>query len=177
MVLRLGGGDEARHRHESWGTSGLSPGFPSGDDIERWILKTLCTHLVVTGKFGGDWEPPLEWLQILWGMKPFASHCGLYFNQKLGEVRPDVKKVAFRVLTSPSVAGASGAVVELGAYEFALALIPPDPKQSIDSALNPQYYRPSDFVVKCGQHEVVYAFGWNDPVLPIRVGISWEPKE
>lgn len=32
----------------------------SGDDLERWILKTLCTHILVVRKFGENWERPLN---------------------------------------------------------------------------------------------------------------------
>jgi hypothetical protein len=148
----------------------------SGDDLERWILKTLCTHILAVGKFGENWEPPLEWLQILWGMKPFPPGCGLYFNHEIGQSRPDEPKLALRVLTSPGIAGATGAAVELAAYEFALTMVPPNPQQTSDSVLVAQYYRPSDFVITYRKREVVYSFGWDAPVVPRRIGISWAPN-
>ncbi len=148
----------------------------SGDDLERWILKTLCTHIVVTRKFGANWEPPLEWLSILWGMKPFPPQCGLYFNHEVGQSMPDTPMVALRVLTSEGMAGATGAVVELGAYRLALAMVPPNPQQTSDSVLIPSYYRPSDFVISCGKSEVVYSLGWDAPVVPRLIGITWAPS-
>jgi hypothetical protein len=30
----------------------------SGDDVGRWILKALCTHIVAVCKFGDNWKPP-----------------------------------------------------------------------------------------------------------------------
>jgi hypothetical protein len=147
----------------------------SGDDLERWILKTLCTHILVVDKFGKNWEPPVEWLEILWGMKPFPPGCGLYFNHEVGQSTPDMAKLALRVLTSPGIPGATGAMVELAAYRFALAMVPPNPHQASDSVLIPKYYRPSDFVITYGNREVVYSFGWEGPVVPRRIGISWAP--
>jgi hypothetical protein len=148
----------------------------SGDDLERWILKTLCTHILVMGKFGKNWEPPLEWLEILWSVKPFPPGCGLYFNHEVGQSTPDMAKLALRVLTSPGIAGATGAMVELGPYRFGLAMVPPNPHQTSESVLIPKFYRPSDFVISYGNHEVVYSFSWEAPVVPRRIGISWAPN-
>lgn len=148
----------------------------SGDDLERWILKTLCTHVLVVRKFGENWEPPLEWLEILWGTKPFPPGCGLYFNHEVGQSAPDTAKLSLRVLTSPGIAGPTGAMIELAAYRFALAMVPPNPHQTPDSVLVPTYYRPSDLVITCGKREVVYLFGWEALVIPRRIGISWAPN-
>jgi hypothetical protein len=148
----------------------------SGDDLERWILKTLCTHILAVGKFGKDWEPPIEWLAILWGMKPFPPGCGLYFNHEVGQSAPDMAKIGLRVLTSSGFPGATGAMVELGPYRFALAMVRPNPQQASDSVLIPKHYRPSDFVITSGKREVVYSLGWEGPVAPRRVGISWTPN-
>lgn len=148
----------------------------SGDDLERWILKTLCTHILVTRKFGENWKPPLDWLEILWGMKPFPEGCGLYFNHEVGQSTPDTAKLALHVLTCNGIVGASGAIVELAAHRFALAMVPPNPQQTSDSALVSKFYRPSDFVITCGKREVVYSFGWEASVVPRRIGISWAPN-
>jgi hypothetical protein len=148
----------------------------SGDDIERWILKTLCTHIVVVRRFGSDWEPPLEWLEILWSMKSFAAGCGMYFNQDVGKASPDAVQLGLRVLTSPTIDGASGGIIQLCGYQFALAMVAPTLQQTPDSVLVPKYYRPSDFIISYGKSEVVYSLGWADPVVPRRVGISWSPS-
>jgi hypothetical protein len=148
----------------------------SGDDIERWLLKTLCTHIVVVRKFGNDWQPPIEWLQILWGMQPFPPGCGWYLNQHVGQSTPDEVRLALRVLTSPGIPGATGALIDLAPYRFALAMVAPNPNQTKDSVLLPDYYRPTDFVITCEKREVVYSFGWNSPVVPRRVAISWTPN-
>ena len=148
----------------------------SGDDIERWMLKTLCTHIVVVRKFGDDWGPPVPWLEILWDMKPFPSRCGLYFNEGLGETSPDAPILGIRVMTCPGVDGPTGTNIQLGAHRFALAMIAPTAQQTPGSALQTQYYRPTHFVINFGKSEVVYCFGWADPVAPRRIGMSWAPK-
>jgi hypothetical protein len=147
----------------------------SGDDFERWILKTLCTHIVATRKFGDSWEPPLAWIDFLWGMSSLPPGCGLYYNQEIGNPNPDAVQLSFRVLTCPGSVEPSGAIAELAGYQFALAMIPPSVPQAPDSALVPKYYRPSDFVISYGESEVVYSFGWAAPVTPQRIGISWAP--
>ena len=148
----------------------------SGDNFERWMLKTLCTHIIVVGKFGKAWEPPLEWLEILWNMKPFPAGCGLYFNHEVGQSTSDVPKLALRVLTCPGVEGATGGVFELGAFRLALAMVPPNRHQICDSVLVPKYYRPSDFVITYGNREVLLSLGWDTPVVPQRIRISWTPN-
>ena len=148
----------------------------SGDDLERWILKTLCTHIVAVRRFGIAWEPPLNWLEILWGMKSFPQGCGLYFNHEVGRSSPDSVQLGLRLLTSPNIEGASGGIVQLCGHQFALALVAPTLQQTSDSVLVSKYYRPTDFVISCGKSEVVYSLGWAGPVEPRRIGISWSPN-
>ena len=148
----------------------------SGDDVERWILKTLCTHIVAVRRFGSGWQPPVQWLDIVWGMKPFPRGCGLYFNHEVGRSSPDAVRLGLRVLTCPGATGASGGIVQLCGYEFALAMIAPSLEQTPDSALVPKYYRPSDFVITYGKSEVVYSFGWADQAVPQRISVSWAPN-
>lgn len=148
----------------------------SGDDLERWILKTLCTHIVAVRKFGDAWEPPLQWLEILWGMKSFPHGCGLYFNHEVGSASPDEVRIGLRVLTSPGVEGASGCIVQLCGYHLALAMVAPTPDQTSDSALVSKYHRPIDFVISNGKSEVVYSLGWAATVASRQISISWSPN-
>ena len=148
----------------------------SGDDLERWILKTLCTHIVAVRKFGSDWEPSLQWLEILWGMQPFPPGCGLYFNHEVGGSSLDAVQLGLHVLTCPGTDGPSGGIVQLCGHRFALAMVAPAPMQTSGSALVSKYYRPADFVISYGKSEVVYSFGWAAPVVPRRIGISWAPN-
>jgi len=147
----------------------------SGDDVERWILKTLCAHIVAVRKFGDNWEPPKPWLDILWDMKPFPSGCGLYFNQGVGESSPDAPRLGLRVMTCPGIVGPTGAIIQLGPHQLALAMIAPSFQQTPDSVLQTEYYRPTDFVINFGKSEVVYSFGWADSVTPRRIDMSWAP--
>ena len=56
------------------------------DEIERWLLKTLCGYgtaeLFVDpqGKKIAGWKPPKEWLEILFQGKPFPPECGMYIS-------------------------------------------------------------------------------------------------
>lgn len=52
----------------------------NGDEIERWMLKVLCGGLS-SGFFGPEhkgWQPPDEWLQILFGSGIVPDGSGLY---------------------------------------------------------------------------------------------------
>jgi hypothetical protein len=109
-------------------------------------------------------------------MKPFPSGCGLYFNQSIGETSPDAPRLGLRVMTCPGIAGSTGTSIQLGAHRFALAMIAPTAQQAPGSALQTQYYRPTDFVINFGNSEVLYCFGWADPVAPRRIGMTWVPS-
>ena len=101
----------------------------SWDDFERWILKTLCTHTVAVRRFGSSWEPPLQWLNILWHREPFPRGCGLYLNHEVGRSSPDAVQLGLRVLTSPGIDGPSGGIVQLCGHQFALAMVAPTPNR------------------------------------------------
>jgi hypothetical protein len=117
----------------------------SGDDVERWILKTLCTHIVAVRKFGDNWEPPSHGSTSLWDMKPFPSGCGLYFNQGVGESSPDAPRLGLRVMTCPGIVGPTGAIIQLGPHQLALAMIaelPTDARFGApDRVLSPHRFR------------------------------------
>ena len=61
----------------------------SGVDIERWILKVLIGQLVSgntmrQGQVIRNWQPPLEWLEILFGRQDMTQGQGLrYFDRPL----------------------------------------------------------------------------------------------
>jgi hypothetical protein len=145
----------------------------NGDNIERWILKTLCTHQVLQDD---TWQPPIEWLNILWEMKQFHPNCGLYFNHDVGQTSVDEGWLRFRTLTHKGYTGPVGAIIELGALKFALTMIPPNPVQTPGSLLIPKYYRPSDLIVTYGKSEVLYSFGWEADTRPCRIKIGWDVK-
>jgi hypothetical protein len=72
-------------------------------DIERWMLKTLC-GAVVSGNAKirageSNWRPPLEWLQILFGEKPFPPRCGLYFHSEVSD-KPYIER-GFKFISFP----------------------------------------------------------------------------
>jgi hypothetical protein len=149
----------------------------SGDDFERWMLKTLCTHTVAVRKFGSDWVPPMQGLEMLWNMNSFPPGCGLYFNHEIGQASAHQVRLRLHVLTSSGISGPSGTIIGLAGHEFALAMVPPSSQQQPDSVLIPRFYRPSDIVITCGKSEVVYSFGWTAPVTPQRIALSWAPNQ
>jgi hypothetical protein len=55
----------------------------SGDDVGRWILKTLCTHIVAVRKFGDNWEPPSHVLRT--AIRGFPNHL-LFYRSDSGEI-------------------------------------------------------------------------------------------
>jgi hypothetical protein len=49
----------------------------NGRAIEKWLLKLVC-GAVASGNYGGvDRQVPLEWIEVLFGMKPWPEYFSL----------------------------------------------------------------------------------------------------
>jgi hypothetical protein len=58
----------------------------AGEDIERWLLKTVCSMLAA-GKFARNGNAilhsvPDKWVKILWGLEEWPTNWGLYAPSK-----------------------------------------------------------------------------------------------
>jgi hypothetical protein len=133
-------------------------------DIERWILKTLCGAVVSgnaeirTGE--SNWRPPLEWLQILFGEKPFPPRCGLYFHSEVSD-KPYIER-GFRFISfSNKMGGVYGARISLNDERFVLAMSAP-PEDLGDTFIRNHAYRPQGLRFMVGSCEKVVHFGWDD---------------
>jgi hypothetical protein len=76
---------DALHERSSGAIGVVLPPPVDGERLERWLLKVLCGGLF-SGAFriGPDTtmkgiDPPIEWLQILFGQARFTERQGLYY--------------------------------------------------------------------------------------------------
>jgi hypothetical protein len=70
--------------HDGFGNERAATQVVDGDQLERWLLKTLCGCLASENMVNqvGDrvpgWEPPRDWLDFLYDQGSFPKGCGLY---------------------------------------------------------------------------------------------------
>jgi len=92
----------------------------NGLDVKRWLLKTLC-GLVTSGTIEvrgiadpREWRPPLEWLEVIFGIRPMVEGCGLYFLSQPDERTEIAPKFCFACVSNAQlgVGGLAASFVE-----------------------------------------------------------------
>jgi hypothetical protein len=139
-----------------------------GDDLERWMLKTL-----IGGYYSGKvWEeladmegvdPPLEWLDILYGRKDFPFGHGLYWQPtELEGVALDGRD-EFELM--PRIYNQK--LIGLRAWFFSpqIALL----MENFQAGTVPGHYRPVGLRVDGCYKRIVFAWknGSEDPEIPV----------
>src|ERR1700687_3518444 len=148
----------------------------NGHDVERWILKTLCGAVfsknATINAAKSDWQPPTEWLQILFGEAQFSARCGLYVSGKIPDsegIERGYKFVAF----SNNAAGVYGARVSLNDETFGVAMSAP-PEDLANTFLATHVYRPRGLAFTNGTSEKIIQFGWDDGLVHTGVRMTYE---
>jgi hypothetical protein len=136
----------------------------NGHDIERWMLKGLCglaysKNLAHNAKQITDWTPPVEWLEILFGLRLFPDKWGLYYEagdaEEIRQTSPDIKLAP---LYREGVI--YGMRIWLISFAFLLAMTaPPDDKRG--TLLEKAIYRPSGLSFNDGKKEQTLALAWD----------------
>jgi hypothetical protein len=112
----------------------------NGHDLERWLLKVLC-GLIVSGSVDTQiadpraWRPPREWLELIYGVRPFPAGLGLNFIGKPGEETPHT--FAFAVISNPND-GVLGLMATFYGFRFLFAMT-----SGRDGLLSESVYRPA----------------------------------
>lgn len=98
----------------------------NGNDVERWLLKTLCGALASKSARRTDGSNlssavPERWVRILYGLEFFPATGGFYFAGRIGQRFDHAPgNVAFAPM---SAAGSvMGIVADLSGYEFTLLM-------------------------------------------------------
>jgi hypothetical protein len=112
----------------------------NGHDLERWMFKMLC-GLVVSGSIDvtgigdpRDWRPPRDWLEMIYGVRPIPSGCGLNFIGQPGEELRERIEVG---VISNSTAGPYGLAATFYGLRFVFAM-----STSRNGLLQSSIYRP-----------------------------------
>lgn len=95
--------------------------------FERWLLKTVINHFYLVPEDAREpWVPPNEWVEIVFGIRPFPEKCGLYLvvggvrqMRRSGDVR-----FALRRITYPKTQISCGGQVVINDWELIVSLIP-----------------------------------------------------
>jgi hypothetical protein len=112
----------------------------NGHDLERWILKML-RGLVVSGTVEVPgiadpraWRPPIDWLEMVFGLRPIPPWYGLSFIGQPGEELRNRIEVG---VISNSTAGPYGLAVTFYGLRFVFAM-----SASRNGLLQSSTYRP-----------------------------------
>jgi hypothetical protein len=112
----------------------------NGHDLERWIVKMLC-GLVVSGTVEVPgiadpraWRPPVDWLEMVYGLRPLPLGCGLNFIGQPGEELRNRIEIG---VISNSIDGPYGLPVTFYGLRFLFAM-----STSRDGLLQNATYRP-----------------------------------
>lgn len=73
----------------------------NGAEIERWMLKLFCGAIASGSLIPGtkNWQPPIEWLKILFQNSSIPKGQGLYFIK--GDFFAQFKQVGFSFILEP----------------------------------------------------------------------------
>jgi hypothetical protein len=147
----------------------------NGHDIERWMLKTLCTA-VVSGNASTQievitsWKPNLEWQQILFGEAMFPSEWGLYMVGAVGHSSEVNRTFRFAPLSNSGMI--YGGLLRLTNREFLLAMAaPPDDRKG--TVLAESTYRPAGLVMRMGNVQQIITFTWEGPISDSAIVIDY----
>ena len=132
----------------------------NGLDVERWLLKTLC-GLICSGSIElqgiaqpREWRPPIEWLQIIFGVLPMPDGYGLHLMNQPGERGELIPQFSFACLSRApdTVLGLAVSIVE---KRFLLAMT-----RSREGLLSTSLLRPAIIRSSNGLNEDLMLMSW-----------------
>ncbi len=94
--------------------------------FERWLLKTV-TNLTYDGIGLGNrpWAPPSEWVEIIFGLRPFPARCGFYLETApLSTQLEKDNYFAARILTDPKTDLPCGGQLKINDWGVIVSLTP-----------------------------------------------------
>ena len=133
----------------------------SGHAIERWMLKTLI-GLIAAGGLARDGQRyedrtiKLEWIEILFGRRPWPRHWRLEALHSSGDALQLRRGFGFKALEGSVTGAPVGMVAVFGGLRFILATVPP-----ADPTIG-RVARPSRILFRRDGREMVLDFGWRE---------------
>ncbi|MGA2033856.1 MAG: hypothetical protein ABSG68_16540 [Thermoguttaceae bacterium] len=150
----------------------------NGDDLERWMLKTLCG-----GLFSGNIPlpdgtlkgicPPKHWLDILFCNGRFPAEQGLYVRAGTPGVvfATDPSILKMEVLHEQNFVVGFRVLVFNFQFILVLASLPPQPPAMLEHA----QYRPQGIVVQGSNTRIQIA--WQDGTAGDELVVKWVGRE
>lgn len=139
----------------------------SGAELERWMLKMLCGIVAsgnaTFGKTTGKWQPPQNWLRILYGTDKIEAPAGLHCIT--GEYREVTELVQIVPISSPSSEELIGLSIVISGIGFIFSMEEIEGtfvKDHLQSKRFQTHYRPEAFQLNNGQNRREAHFGWLD---------------
>jgi len=130
----------------------------SGHDLERWLLKVLC-GLVNSGNLAvnkpDDLKIPTEWVEILFGVREFHDHQGVYVCRDVGHIFSGPHGLKMKAFAPEGKLDGLGLLI--CGYEFILSMSGL-PNRRFDG--RNFAYRPFEFYAKARGFEKSVVFSW-----------------
>lgn len=137
-----------------------------GDLLERWMLKVVCG-----GLYGGTMradggfelkgvEPPLDWLQTVYGQQPFPDGFGIYCLSPQGDevftIDRSIVKLMPLLLDTEEQTAVHGLRLWMFGFRFTLLATGGQPRAI--EAMAGQSYRPNGFTIDGSRTRVNFAW-------------------
>jgi hypothetical protein len=145
-----------------------------GDRLERFFLKALCGGLYAglfpveeTARMKGI-EPPLGWLETIYGDEAFPEGYGLYMVPCAFHTDRVIVKWAPLLLATEGYVSIHGMRFWLFGFEF--TLLAPGPEPRAVESLTDQSYRPNGVTIDGSGTRI--AFAWDDGPGSREIGLQ-----
>lgn len=142
----------------------------NGEEIERWMLKTLC-GVLASGNVVHDserirgWEPPRQWLDILFGSGCVPPGCGLYYI--IGKYRSSEKVLTINTVRNTTTGDIVALTFILAWFPFLFAMeVPPQRDEPTPSGAELRYH-PQALQIRTSKNVREVHFGWPEGRLII----------
>lgn len=137
----------------------------NGNDIERWMLKTLI-GLGFSGNLQSqrhtirNWKPDLLWVDILVGKEQMPKDFGLYVTGNVGHQSELNLKRGFEIAPLSNQNFVYGAIISLCGLSFTFVMVQP-PLNKKGTILEHQLYRPGEMLFTHKQLLSTLYFHWD----------------
>jgi hypothetical protein len=132
----------------------------NGTEIERWMLKLLCGLWASSGV--EHWEPPKQWLDILFNSGSMPEGCGLHYVK--GKYRARVRRREVIALRSADTGLPVGVIFTIQGLPF-LCAMEALPESLKTSNMNTSYRPKAIQINDDNKLERIVHLGWREGVI------------
>lgn len=135
----------------------------NGEEVERWMLKTLC-GVVASGNVVHDseqirgWEPPRQWLEILFGSGRIPPGCGLHYI--IGKYRINSNRLDMNTVRNTTTGDIVALTFVVAGFPFLFSMEPPPQRDEPTSSGAELRYHPKSLQVHNRTEVKEIHFNW-----------------